>query len=92
MPYYDAYDTDIILGYLSGHATNDLTEVRNDANSYELSFIANYDKSFADSHNFNAMLGYEEYYYYHEAWRRQAPVWLSETSLTLTLPTRITLE
>lgn len=45
VPYYDAYDTDIILGYLSGHATNDLTEVRNDANSYELSFIANYDKS-----------------------------------------------
>ena len=67
VPYYDAYDTDIILGYLSGHATNDLTEIRNDANSYELSFIANYDKSFADSHNFNAMLGYEEYYYYHEA-------------------------
>ena len=65
--YDDAYDAGTILGYLGGHATNDLTEVRNDASSYELSFIADYDKSFADSHNFNAMLGYEEYYYYHEA-------------------------
>jgi TonB-linked SusC/RagA family outer membrane protein len=67
VPYYDAYDTDVILGYLSNHTTNDLTEVRNDANSYELSFVANYEKSFADAHNLNAMLGYEEYYYFHES-------------------------
>lgn len=67
IPYYDAYDTDVVIGYVSGHTTNDLKEERNDANSYELSFTANYEKRFADAHNFNAMLGYEEYYYYHES-------------------------
>lgn len=67
VPYYDAYDTNVLLGYLTGHNTTDLTETRNDANSYELQFVANYEKRFAEAHNFNAMLGYEEYYYYHES-------------------------
>lgn len=67
VPVYDAYDTDVEIGTLSGHATTDLTETRNDANSYELSFIGNYDARFGEAHNFNAMLGYEEYSYQHES-------------------------
>lgn len=67
--YCDAYDTNIILGYLSGHtaADNNLTESRSDANTYEIQVVANYDKQFNNAHNFNAMLGYEEYYNFHES-------------------------
>ena len=67
VPYYDAYDTNLILGYTSGHATNDLTEVRNDSNSFETQAIATYEHSFAGKHNLNIMAGYENYKYFHEA-------------------------
>ncbi len=67
VPYYDAYDTNVILGYLSGHNTTDLTETRSDYNSYQIQAVANYNKSFADAHNLSVMAGYEEYYYFHES-------------------------
>ena len=61
LPYYDAYDTNLILGYVSGHNTNDLTEKRSDSNTLEAQVIANYEKSFNNKHNLNVMVGYEEY-------------------------------
>ncbi len=67
VPYYDAYDTDIILGYLSGHQVNTLTEERADANSYEFQAVASYEKQFNNAHNLNVMAGYEEYSYFHES-------------------------
>ena len=67
VPYFDAYDTTLILGYVSGHATNDLTETRNDNNSFETQIIANYENSFNNAHNINLMAGYEDYSYSHES-------------------------
>lgn len=67
VPYYDAYDTDVLLGYVSGHQTTDLTEYRNDAQSYEFQVVANYSKEFASAHNLNIMAGYEQYAYHHES-------------------------
>lgn len=69
IPYYDAYDTATILGYMSGHTAgdNNLTEERNDAKSYEFQAIANYEHSFNNAHNLNVMVGYEDYYYFHES-------------------------
>ena len=67
VPYYDAYDTDVLLGYVSGYTANGLTEVRADAKTWETQLIATYDKSFANSHNLNIMLGYEDYMYTYES-------------------------
>ena len=61
LPYYDAYDTNLILGYVSGHNTNDLTESRSDTDSFEAQIIATYEKSFNNKHNLNVMVGYEDY-------------------------------
>lgn len=67
VPYYDAYDTDILLGYVSGNTANGLTELRADAKTLETQLIATYDKSYDNSHNFNLMAGYEDYMYTYEA-------------------------
>lgn len=61
IPYYDAYDTGLVLGYVSGHTTNDLTESRSDANTFETQVVATYDHNFANAHSLNLMAGYEEY-------------------------------
>ena len=65
--YYDAYDTSLALGYVSGHTTNDLTETRADSNTLETQVIATYEKRFANKHNLNVMAGYEDYSYFHES-------------------------
>ncbi|MHC1779532.1 MAG: SusC/RagA family TonB-linked outer membrane protein [Bacteroidales bacterium] len=67
VPYYDAYDTDILLGYVSGNTANGLTELRADAKTLETQLIATYDMSYDNSHNFNLMAGYEDYMYTYEA-------------------------
>lgn len=67
VPYYDAYDTGVILGYLSSHQYNSLTESRGDTNTSELQFTANYEKRIGEGHNFSLMAGYEEFYRYHES-------------------------
>lgn len=68
IPYYDAYDTALILGYVSNHTAgdNNLKETRNEAKSYEFQAVANYEHSFNNAHNLNVMAGYEDYYYFHE--------------------------
>lgn len=66
VPVYDAYDTDVILGYLSGYTANALSELRSDAKTFETQVIATYDKTFAKKHNFNVMAGYEDYMYTYE--------------------------
>lgn len=66
VPYYDAYDTDVLLGYVSGYTATGLTEVRADASTWETQLIATYDKSIANSHSFNVMFGYEDFMYTYE--------------------------
>lgn len=66
IPVYDAYETDVVLGYVSGYTANSLAETRSDARSYETQVIATYDRSFASKHNLNLMAGYEEYMYTYE--------------------------
>jgi len=65
VPYYDAYDTGELLGYLSGYVANSLTETRTTASSLEKSLIATYNQDFG-KHTLNAMLGYEDYSYTYE--------------------------
>ena len=66
IPVYDAYDTDVMLGYISGYNSNSLSEERRNYKSLEKQFLATYDKSFNKVHNFNAMVGYEDYIYTYE--------------------------
>lgn len=66
VPVYDAYDTDVLLGYVSGYTQNALTEERRNIKSLETQVTATYDKTFAKMHNMNVMLGYEDYSYSYE--------------------------
>lgn len=66
VPIYDAYETDVMLGYVSGYTSNSLSEERRKAKSLEKQFIATYDKCFNKVHNFNVMVGYEDYIYTYE--------------------------
>ena len=67
VPVYDAYDTDLLLGYVSGYKTNSLTEARSESKTYETQVIATYDKTIAKKHNLNVMAGYEDYMYTFES-------------------------
>lgn len=66
VPVYDAYETDVIIGYVSGYNANSLSETRSDSKTFESQVIATYDHTFAKKHNFNVMAGYEEYSYTYE--------------------------
>ncbi|MDY3783693.1 MAG: TonB-dependent receptor [Candidatus Cryptobacteroides sp.] len=66
VPIFDAYDTDLMLGYISGYNTNSLSEERRNSRALETQVTATYDKTFALKHNFNAMAGYEDYMYTYE--------------------------
>ncbi len=66
IPVYDAYDTDVMLGYVSGYTSNSLSEERRNVKSLEKQFLVSYDKTFGKAHNFNAMAGYEDYIYTYE--------------------------
>ncbi len=65
VPYYDAFDTDQQLGFISGYETNDLSEKRTNINSLEKSLIVTYDQNFG-LNSLNAMIGYEDYTYDYE--------------------------
>lgn len=65
VPFYDAYETDQLLGYVSGYETNNLTETRLDTRSLEKSITATFYKDFG-LHNVNVMAGYEDYSYHYE--------------------------
>ena len=66
VPVYDAYDTDVLIGYVSGYNKNSLSETRSDAKTYETQVIATYDHTFANKHSLNVMAGYEDYMYTYE--------------------------
>ena len=66
VPVYDAYETDVIIGYVSGYNANSLSETRSDSKTFESQVIATYDHTFAKKNNFNVMAGYEEYSYTYE--------------------------
>lgn len=66
VPVYDAYDTDVLIGYVSGYNKNSLSETRSDAKTYETQVIATYDHTFANRHSLNVMAGYEDYMYTYE--------------------------
>lgn len=58
-------DPTTIIGTFAGCGSTKLTEKRADSCSLTTQFIANYMKKFG-KHDFNIMLGYENYYYHHE--------------------------
>lgn len=66
VPVYDAYETDVLLGYVSGYNANSLSEARSDSKTYETQVIATYDRTFAKKHSLNVMAGYEDYMYTYE--------------------------
>lgn len=66
VPVYDAYDTDVLIGYVSGYNKNSLSETRSDSKTYETQVIATYDHTFARKHSLNVMAGYEDYMYTYE--------------------------
>lgn len=76
IPYYDAYDTEQLLGYISGYSTNKLTETRADDYSIEKSITATYYQDFGP-HSINVLAGYEDYTYHYEILR------LSSDNMTL---------
>ncbi len=64
--YYTNFEENIPSGTLDGTTTMDLTEDRDDSHSLISQVFVNYLKGFG-KHNINAMLGYEDYYYFNEA-------------------------
>lgn len=68
VPVYDAYETDVLLGYANRVNQNSLRQEARNIKSLETQLIATYDKSFLDVHNLNVMAGYEDYYYSYEMW------------------------
>lgn len=66
IPVYDAYDPNVMIGYINNFTTTSLTEGRTETVTMETQLIANYVRTFSNSHNLNVMAGYEEYYYRYE--------------------------
>lgn len=67
VPVYDAYDTSLMLGYISGYSSNSLSEERRHSMTFETQVVANYEKTFCKRHNLNIMAGYEDYMYTYES-------------------------
>lgn len=66
VPYYSSWDDHEATELLDGTETTDLTEKRIDSYSLVSQAYVNYEKSLG-KHSFNAMVGYENYYYFHES-------------------------
>ena len=69
--YYNDDDPTQFAGYIGGHETSDLYEVRNDGKGLTKQLFANYRHRFGD-HNFQAMAGYEDGYSFGENLSAQA--------------------
>ncbi len=65
LPYYDWEDPTLLKGFIEGLTSTKLNESRTDSYDVTYQLIANYIKSFG-THNFNAMMGYENYYFFNE--------------------------
>ena len=66
VPFYTSPDEALPAGIMDGTKNMDLTENRNDHYSYDTQLFANYVKSIKE-HHINAMVGYEDYYYFNES-------------------------
>ena len=66
IPYTNYDDPDFIAGYITGATSTSLSESRPDNYSFTTQLFANYVNSFG-KHNINAMLGFENYYYFSES-------------------------
>lgn len=64
--YYTSFDEELPTGIMDGTKTMALTENRGDSHSLNSQLFINYIKGI-DKHNINAMLGYEDYYYFNES-------------------------
>ena len=64
--YTDWGDPNTVIGTIEGALKSTLYESRNDSYNTTTQFLSNYVKKF-EKHNFNIMLGYEEYKYFSEA-------------------------
>ena len=67
VPIYDAYDVNLLIDYVAGHEMNNLTEDRNDYNTFETQLLATYENRFNNAHSLNIMAGYEDYSYHYES-------------------------
>src|SRR5690606_7863492 len=63
--YYDAYDPDLFVGYMSGFNQTNLEESRDDSHRLLTQFFANYSKTFKD-HNITLMAGHESFTAFNE--------------------------
>lgn len=64
--YAGAEDPTAIVGYIEGHTSTLLRETRNDNYSVTSQLLANYSKKIGN-HNFNLLLGYEDFYAFSES-------------------------
>ena len=62
VPYTALDNPDYVVGYIQGYATTNLVEGRSESLSHITQFLASYSKT-VGSHNLEAMLGYENYYW-----------------------------
>ena len=66
LQYYSADDPSVSLGYVSGHESTSLTETRTDIVRITKQLTADYKFTVARDHNFDIMVGYEDYSYTYE--------------------------
>lgn len=64
--YAGADDPTAIVGYIEGHTSTLLRETRNDNYNVTSQLLANYSKKIGN-HNFNLLMGYENFYAYYES-------------------------
>lgn len=66
VPYYDADDPSLMLGYINGCITNSLEETRNDNRTATKQLLINYSLE-TGRHSLALMAGYEDYYSFAES-------------------------
>lgn len=66
IPFYDADDPTLLAGYISGHESTSLSEIRTDGKNFTKQLLINYRKKITD-HSLDLMAGYEDSYNFREA-------------------------
>ncbi len=62
--FYESDDPSTIAGYISGQEQSNLVEKRNKESWCTKQLFMNYRKTFAEAHNADIMVGYEDYYHH----------------------------